>query len=717
MTDVIEYVRLSCRGYSAAEMASRNDVLKDRELGWETDTLKCKLGDGVTAYNSLPYAIRPVPTLVSAFTNDAGYLTSASFGAGVYAFLGTPTSANLRTAVTDETGSGPLVFGTSPNITTPTGIVPNDIGLGNVLNVPQVPASYLDTDTALAANSDVRVATQKATKAYVDQIVAAQDAMVFKGVIDCSANPNYPAADRGWTYRASVAGKIGGASGVVVQVGDIILCLTDGTAAGNQATVGSNWSVIQCNIDGALTTADLGVVVQAYSATLLALASATANGVSLVTAANYAAMRTLLNLVPGTDVQGYSAALTAWAAITPGTGVGTFISTPTSANLRAALTDETGTGSAVFATNPTLLGLGVTGLFGATGASSMLEQNFGVDADGQATFPHAFSSGFAYLKAPSGRGFRFRAGTTTLLDFPAATSGQLSLGYGSVKIGDSSGSGTSIYLCSIGISDLNLRAGDGDVSRTADVIISVKNNVEVARFTDTRHLLPGADNVSDFGSGSLRWATIYAGTGTINTSDERYKVIRDGGDLTEAEYLAWGSVRAIVYQDKDAFERKGRAARMHVGYSWQAIRAAFEAQGLDASQYALWCEDPVLVRVSKTRPAMRQVVGTVYRSFEEVQLINGAPVLVRGFRPTEEPAFVSVPVVDGDTGEPVVTDDAPLMADVPVMEAFEEEYTEVIDTGETMGALRYQECSVFETAWLRRRLALVEDRLAALEPG
>jgi len=43
-----------------------------------------------------------------------------SFGTGVATFLGTPSSANLRAAVTDETGSGVLVFATSPTLTTPT---------------------------------------------------------------------------------------------------------------------------------------------------------------------------------------------------------------------------------------------------------------------------------------------------------------------------------------------------------------------------------------------------------------------------------------------------------------------------------------------------------------------------------------------------------------------------------------------------------------------
>jgi hypothetical protein len=42
-----------------------------------------------------------------------------SFGTGVATFLGTPSSANLATAVTDETGTGALVFATSPTLVTP----------------------------------------------------------------------------------------------------------------------------------------------------------------------------------------------------------------------------------------------------------------------------------------------------------------------------------------------------------------------------------------------------------------------------------------------------------------------------------------------------------------------------------------------------------------------------------------------------------------------
>jgi hypothetical protein len=43
----------------------------------------------------------------------------SGLGTGVATFLGTPSSANLISAITDETGTGALVFGTSPTIATP----------------------------------------------------------------------------------------------------------------------------------------------------------------------------------------------------------------------------------------------------------------------------------------------------------------------------------------------------------------------------------------------------------------------------------------------------------------------------------------------------------------------------------------------------------------------------------------------------------------------
>ena len=77
------------------------------------------------------------------------------------------------------------------------------------------------------------------------------NALLYKGVIDCSGNPNYPAADAGHVYIVSVSGKIGGASGASVAVGDLIICNTDATAGGDQAGVGAKWNIIEKTMDAA----------------------------------------------------------------------------------------------------------------------------------------------------------------------------------------------------------------------------------------------------------------------------------------------------------------------------------------------------------------------------------------------------------------------------------------------------------------------------------
>lgn len=95
-----------------------------------------------------------------------------------------------------------------------------------------------------------------ATKKYVDDAFAANDAMIFKGTISGGSTDNYGAltgaANRGWTYKVDTAGKI---NGVAVEIGDILICLDDNTAAATSsdyATAQTHWVIVQNNVDGAV---------------------------------------------------------------------------------------------------------------------------------------------------------------------------------------------------------------------------------------------------------------------------------------------------------------------------------------------------------------------------------------------------------------------------------------------------------------------------------
>ena len=100
--------QVQVRRGTASQWTSANPTLASGEWGFETDTLKTKIGNGSTAWNSLAYA-----------TGSISISNVTGLGTGVETFLATPSSANLRTAVTDETGTGSLVFGTSPTLDDP----------------------------------------------------------------------------------------------------------------------------------------------------------------------------------------------------------------------------------------------------------------------------------------------------------------------------------------------------------------------------------------------------------------------------------------------------------------------------------------------------------------------------------------------------------------------------------------------------------------------
>lgn len=101
------------------------------------------------------------PTLVTPNlgTPSAGVLTNATglplaavtgLAAGVATFLGTPSSANLITAVTDETGTGALVFANTPTLVTPV--------LGAAIGTSVTLSSFASLGTASSATGQLRLA-------------------------------------------------------------------------------------------------------------------------------------------------------------------------------------------------------------------------------------------------------------------------------------------------------------------------------------------------------------------------------------------------------------------------------------------------------------------------------------------------------------------------------------------------------------------------------
>lgn len=96
-------------------------------------------------------------------------------------------------------------------------------------------------------------------------------------------------------------------------------------------------------------------------------------------------------------------------------------------------------------------------------------------------------------------------------------------------------------------------------------------------------------NGADLGSSTFQWKDLYIQNSPIVSSDRRLK--QDLSDVPYAVFKAWGSVKFCQYRFKEAVEKKGAEARLHVGLIAQEIVDAFKAHGLDATKYGIVCHD------------------------------------------------------------------------------------------------------------------------------
>jgi hypothetical protein len=205
--------------------------------------------DDVRAITPLKFQTR-MAAYAQPLDTDLTAIAALSTTAYGRAFLALADQAALMTLIqsSSETVQGIVELATSAETVTGTDTVRATHAAGTKAAID----ARIDNNAALGS-STVNAPSQAAVKAYADGLLDANNGLQFKGVIDASANPNYPAASAGHQYKISVAGKIGGASGPNVEVGDTLYAITDGSAAGTHAAVGANWVIVQTNIDGAVT--------------------------------------------------------------------------------------------------------------------------------------------------------------------------------------------------------------------------------------------------------------------------------------------------------------------------------------------------------------------------------------------------------------------------------------------------------------------------------
>jgi hypothetical protein len=226
------------------------------------------------------------------------------------------------------------------------------------------PGTYQGFEQAIGGRADVTMSSTTITLSLTNSN-AAQDARALylnlTGSPGGAADLVVPALQKSYIVKNGTTGgfavtvKVTGQTGVSVPNGKTMWLYNNGTDVTNAID----------NLPSGATVG--GVAISTASGTVTSVSgTGTVNGISLsgtvTSSGNITLGGTLANVDLTSQVTGTLPAANGGTGITSlGTGVATFLGTPSSANLASALTDETGTGVAVFGTNPTLTGVTLAG--------------------------------------------------------------------------------------------------------------------------------------------------------------------------------------------------------------------------------------------------------------------------------------------------------------------------------------------------------------------
>jgi len=147
-------------------------------------------------------------------------IANTVYAAGIQTFLATPSSANLRTAMTDETGTGLLVFNTSPTLITPILGTPTSGTLTNCTGLPiatGVSGLAANVATFLATPSSANLAAALTDETGTGANVFANTPTLVTPVIGAATGTSLAVTAAVTSSGTAGVGYATGAGGTVTQ--------------------------------------------------------------------------------------------------------------------------------------------------------------------------------------------------------------------------------------------------------------------------------------------------------------------------------------------------------------------------------------------------------------------------------------------------------------------------------------------------------------------